>query len=175
MNMDLSKVQDFAAEANKQVGRFRLEFSLSPELLQTNPFELSALDWNSVQYNKNEIDKVPDDKRGIYAFGIGVDSNVLTPHSYILYIGIAGRKSGRSLRARYKDYFSESKILKRPRIARMIGTWSQVLKFHYAAIENNVTSEQLERLEEQLNGALMPPMSNGDLEATLKNKRSAFK
>jgi len=174
MSIDLSKVQDFVADADKAVGRYRSEFSLSPDLLQTDTFELTTLNWESVRYDESEINVVPDDKRGIYAFSISVDSNVLPPHGYILYIGIAGRKSNRSLRARYKDYFSTSKVLKRARIARMIGLWSEVLVFHYATIEDAITTQQLERLEEQLNGVFMPPMANGDLEAKLKEQRRAF-
>ncbi len=172
--MDLSKIQDITAKADKEVGQFRLQFFLSPELLQTNPFELAALKWNSVKYDKNKINNVPDDKRGIYAFAISVDGDVLPKHSYILYIGIAGLNSKRSLRARYRDYFSVSKVIRRPRIARMIAKWSQVLRFHYATIGDEITSDQLRGLEKQLIGALMPPMSIGDLEASLKRKKAAF-
>lgn len=173
--MDFSKIDDFAANADKEVGRFRLNFSLSPECLLTDTFEVPELDWQSVAYmDANGIDEVPDDRRGIYAFAICVDGVVLPHNSYVLYIGIAGRKSNRSLKARYKDYFSISKVLPRPKVAMMISKWRTVLRFYYAAIDDDITSDQLVALEEQLNGALMPPMSTGDLEANLKKKRSAF-
>ena len=173
--MDFSKIDDFAARADKEVGRFMLSFSLSPERLLMDKFELPKLDWKSVAYlDKKGIDKVPDDRRGIYAFAICVNGVVLPAHSYVLYIGIAGKNSHRSLKARYRDYFSESKVLPRVKVANMIAKWRTVLRFYYAPIENDVTSEQLEALEKQLNGALMPPVSVGDLEASLKRKRRAF-
>ena len=173
--MDFTKIDDFAADADREVGRFRLEFSLSPDRLLTSPFELEELKWQSVAYlDEDGINEVPDDRRGIYAFAICGDNAVLPHNSYVLYVGIAGRKSNRSLRARYRDYFSISKVLPRAKVAMMISKWRSVLHFHFAPIENDITSDQLETLEEQLNGALMPPMSTGDLAADLKRKRRAF-
>ena len=60
---------------------------------------------------------------------------VLPPHEYILYIGIAGYNSQRSLRERYKDYLNAKKVIKRAKIARMIGTWHEVLRFFFAPVE----------------------------------------
>jgi len=57
----------------------------------------------------------------------------------------------------------------------MIGTWAEVLRFNFAPIDNSMTSEQLEQLEKDLNTALLPPFSEGDLEADTKKKRRAFK
>lgn len=71
----------------------------------------------------------------------------LPPHGYILYIGIAGRNSDRSLQERYKDYLNTPKVVKRDRIARMIGNWHNILCFFYAPIEDGVSSEELQELE----------------------------
>ncbi len=51
---------------------------------------LITLTWDSILYGEEEIEKIPDDKRGIYAFIVCHNSNALPPHGYILYIGIAG-------------------------------------------------------------------------------------
>ncbi len=102
-------------------------------------------------------------------------SPILPPHGYILYIGIAGRDSQRSLRARYRDYLNGKKVIKRPRIARMIGDWHTVLKFFFAPIEDDVPNDHLLTLERQLNTALMLPFAEGDLEAGTRAKRRAFR
>ncbi len=160
--------------AHSDIGKFILQFTLPPKNIQTAKYSLDKLTWASVKYGKDEIDKVPDDKRGIYAFTVHQLGDVLPHHGYVLYIGIAGRKSKRSLRARYKEYLNPKAIMKRESITRMIADWHPVLKFFYAPIEDDVSSETLEDIEKQLNSALMPPFSKGDLEAETKAKKRAF-
>ena len=174
--MTISDFIDFANEANDEIGRYKLDdVILSPSKLTTSDFTLSPLIWNSIKYGPDEVNQVPDDRRGIYAFVLQHPSNVLPPHGYVLYIGIAGRKSDRSLRARYRDYLNAKAVVKsRPHIARMIGTWKDVLKFYFAPIDDGVTGEDLEKMERELNTALMPPFSKGDLDAKTKKMRSAF-
>lgn len=172
--LDLKKVFDFADEAYSQVGKYRETFTLSPEQLNKADFTLNALAWRSIPYGKEKIDEVPDDRRGIYAFSVRPSCDLCPPCGYVLYIGIAGRRSDRSLRARYKDYLQEGQILKRPKIARMIGTWHEVLHFFFSPVENEITSEDLEEMEKELNGALLPPCSDADIEADIKTKRRAF-
>lgn len=173
--MDLSAITDFVNQANEEIGKFQVTMILSPDKLTFNSFNVASLNWDSIKYGPAEIDKIPADRRGVYAFSISQPSQVLPPHGHILYIGIAGRKSDRSLKARYKDYLNPQIIIKRSRIARMIGTWQDVLRFHFAPVDDSMTSEELEQLEEDLNTALLPPFSEGDLEADTKKKRRAFR
>ncbi len=173
--MKLSDISDFANQANNEIGKFQVTMTLSPDKLVFDAFNVPSLTWNSIKYGDAEVDKVPGDKRGVYAFSVYQPSQVLPPHGHILYIGIAGRKSNRSLKERYKDYLTPQKIIKRERIARMIGTWHKVLRFHFAPIDDAMTSEQLEQLERDLNTALLPPFSEGDLDADTKRKRRAFR
>jgi hypothetical protein len=174
--MTLQSLVDFAEEAHDEVGKYRLEgMILSPTKMRFNAFCVPALAWQSIKYGETELDQVPDNRRGVYAFALCEQSAVLPPHGYVLYIGIAGRKSNRSLRARYKDYLNEKKVKKRSRIARMIGIWHQVLRFYFVSVDDDFPPADLEKLERQLNTALMPPFSEGDLEADTKRKRRAFK
>lgn len=173
--MDLSQVIDFIDQADNQIGKYRTEFAISTPNLLTTSFALPSLSWQSIKYGNSEIDLVPADKRGIYAFVIAHSSPVLPPHGYVMYIGIAGKKSQRSLRTRYKDYLNPQKVLKRERIARMIANWQEVLRFYFAPVDSSITSEQLEKMEAQLNTAMLPPCSDGDLEADTKSKRRAFR
>lgn len=173
--MNLDSLVDFATQASEEIGKHMVPVTLSPQKMTAGGYDVEALEWESVNYGEADLEKVPDDKRGVYAFAVCQDSNVLPPHAYILYIGIAGRDSDRPLRARYKDYLNEKIVLKRSRIARMIGTWHEVLQFCFAPVEDDFSSDDLKKLEMQLNTALMPPFSEGDLEADTKRKRRAFR
>jgi len=173
--LDLGAIEDFASGAANAIAKFNVPFTLSTDQFARNDFVLGDLQWQSIPYGDAGLANVPDDRRGLYAFAICKESAVLPPHCYVLYIGIAGRKSDRSLRERYRDYLNEKKVLKRERIARMIGTWHPVLRFYFATVDEAITSDQLEELEKQLNSTLIPPFSEGDLEAGIKQKRRAFK
>lgn len=173
--MNLDSLVDFANDAANEIGKYMVQVTLNPDKLAAENYPVSSLEWSSVRYGNDEIDHVPDDKRGIYAFAICHESSALPPHGYILYIGIAGRNSDRSLRERYKDYLNVRKVIKRDRIARMIGNWHSVLRFFYAPMEDSVSSEELQELEKKLNGAFLPPFSEGDLDAETKRKRRAFR
>lgn len=173
--MSLKILTDFAKKSNEKLGSFRLEFMLSPELLSRDDYEIDVLKWDSIKYGNEELGKVPDDKRGIYAFVIEHRGAVIPQHGYILYVGIAGRKSKRTLRERYRDYLNEKSVMKRSRIAMMIGNWHSVLRFYFAPVDDSVSSEDLEKLEEKINGAFLPPFSNGDFEAELKPGLRAFR
>lgn len=173
--MNLKSVIDFVDQAHDEIGKFQVNLTLSPEKLMSCDYCVNELVWDSVRYGEDEVDQVPDDRRGVYAFAICHENNVLPPNGCILYVGIAGRDSDRPLRARYKDYLNEKKILRRERIARMIGTWHKVLRFFFAPVDEELSAEDLKLLERQLNTALLPVFSEGDLEAGVKRKRRAFR
>ena len=137
-------------------------------------YDFNQLSWYSIEYGEEEIHKVPDDKRGVYASAVCQQSNVLPPHGYILYIGIAGKDSTRPLRERYKDYLNGKKIMKRKKIAFMIGDWHQILRFFYAPVDDAFSTEDLQKLELQLNTALLPPYSDRDMIAEVRDMRRAF-
>lgn len=173
--MNLESIVDFANEARVQVGQYMVQVTLSPQKMATGTYAVGALEWNSIPYGEEELDQVPHNRRGIYAFAVCQHDAVLPPHGYVLYIGIAGRDSNRPLRERYRDYLNARKVLKRARIARMIGTWHNVLRFFFAPVDDDFSAADLKQLEKQLNTALMPPFSEGDLEADTKRKRRAFR
>lgn len=175
-NDEFKLLDDFANQANEELGRYRVEIILAPDNLKRDQYAMAELEWKSVSFgNKDELNLVPDNKRGIYAFTIAWQSGVLPPHGYVLYIGIAGRDSWRSLRTRYKEYLNPKKVHKeRPRLAYAFGNWRTVTRFYFAAVDDAVTSEQLQALEEQISTALLPRYSAGDLEAETKRMRRAF-
>ena len=173
--MNLDDISDLARKNNDEVNRYTVRFTLIPEHLTMSDYTLASLTWHSVKYNDDEaLEQIPSDKRGIYAFVARHPSDILPMHGYVLYIGIAGKDSNRPLLERYRDYLSASQIRRRFNITQMIGNWRSVLHFLYAPVDNNVTSDELKRMERQLNAALMPPFSLRDLEADIGPKRSAF-
>lgn len=174
---DFNELEDFVNEATQEIAKYKIEVILSPSKLKFDDFKIGNLHWGSVNYGAtDEIDDVPDDKRGIYAFVIAREHAQLPTHGYIMYVGIAGRRgSKRDLRARYKDYLNPKIVKKRPNITRLIGTWREVLKFYFAPINDDISSDDLEELERQINTAFLPPLSEGDIEAEVKRKRRAFR
>lgn len=94
----VGEAEAFSDDVTNRIAKYRREFILSPECITNNEYILSSLRWDSVSYAaEHEIEKIPDNKRGVYAFSICQRSKLLPPHGYVLYIGIAGRDSNRSL------------------------------------------------------------------------------
>ena len=172
--MPLTTAKDLIDAAVTEIAQYRVTFILSTERMLSTVTEIEELNWSYIPYGSDQIDAVPNDQRGLYAFVVCNENGIFPPHHYVMYVGIAGKKSNRSLRDRYNDYLDENSIVKRPRIARLIVTWKPVLRFYYAPVDDTVNSDTLEAVEVALNGALMPPFSKGDLEIDLKRKRSAF-
>ena len=173
-NPDLAVIRAQVDLAESQIGQFEVKFILNPNFLSRPTYRVEKLSWSSVPYGGNDLDKVPDNMRGIYAFVVSHCNPVLLHHGYVLYVGIGGHNSNRSLRARYQDYLNTKKILKRDRVTAMIGKWSDVLHFVYAPVEHSVSSDDLIALERQVSGALLPPYSPGDREASLKAMERMF-
>jgi hypothetical protein len=167
---------DFAQDANAVVGNYRLEFVINPSNLRFSNYCVPGLTWRSIKFEASEFKKLPNDKRGVYALVVYEPNVTLPPHAFVLYIGIAGRDSQRSLRERCRDYLNDKKLIKtRQGLAYAIGTWRAVMHLFYAAVDDTVSSDQLQQLEKELNGALQPPYSRGDVEAKTKNAQKAFK
>ena len=174
--MSWDEVTDFNRAVNEEIASYAIHsIILNPDRMLNDDFVTPNLEWQAINYGAEDIEQIPDDKRGVYAFAIRIESQVLPPHGYIMYIGMAGRRSYRPLRERYRDYLSPSKVRKRGGIARVIGNWRQVLQFIFAPVDATFTTEDLKRLEIQLNTALIPPYSEQDIEADVREKRRAWR
>lgn len=172
--MNWDEVDDFNRGVNEEIAAFSTRVFLNPDKMLVDDFTVSKLVWHTIKFETGDIKQVPDDKRGVYAFSVQVESQVLPPHGYILYMGIAGRNSSRSLRERYQDYLYPKKVIKRAAISRVMGNWRRVLQFVFAPVDDTVTTEDLERLEIQLNTALIPPYSVMDIDAEVRAQRRAW-
>ena len=157
-----------------EIKAYEIKLTLNIEaILALHPSE-NPLHWNSIRFDKNQIQHVPNDQRGLYAFIIADQRTFLPPHGCIMYIGIAGRRSRRSLRARYQDYFKPSEVERRPALGRMIVNWHPILHFHFAPVDDDVTSEELEAMEQRLITAFLPPCCKDDIEADTRAMMAAF-
>lgn len=175
MTLDINKIRATHDAAAQVVQKYKIEFTLNADRIASLASPPFPLQWNSVQFNDpKQINNIPDDKRGIYAFVVAAGNQPSPPHGYIMYIGIAGVKGKRSLRARYKDYLDAAKILKRPKLMRMVATWHDALRFFFAPVDNDMTVADLKSLEQMLNTAWMPPCVEQDLDATTRTMRRAF-
>ena len=173
--VDFSSQTQRADIINRDMKVFEQWFILNPSRLMEGNFVIDKLNWESISLgNKAEISKVPNDKRGIYAFVICWENSILPQHGYVLYIGIAGEDSDRSLRERYREYLRKSHIDKRDHISYAIGTWHKVIRFFFAPIDDDIESEDLKLLEEQIHDALLPPYGRRDFSAETRRRMRAF-
>ena len=173
-NPDLQLIRAQVDLAVQEIAKFKATFVLNPKFMALSTYRVPSLSWSSVPYGADDFDKVPDDTRGVYAFVVSHCSPVLPEHGYVVYVGIGGRRSNRSLQARYRDYLNTKKILKRDRVTKMIGNWADVLHFVYAPVAESVSSDDLITLEQEINGALLPPFSPGDRKARIKAMERMF-
>ena len=171
---NLQAIRERVDLAARAIPKHKVSFTLNPEYMTTASYPVDELAWSSVRYGLDDADDVPDDQRGVYAFVIAHSDKVLPSHGYVMYVGIGGKNSNRTLRDRYDDYLNTRKVLKRDRITRMIGTWSDVLHFAYAPVPETVSSKQLIDLEKEINSALLPPFSKADLKAHIKKMQRMY-
>ena len=175
LGIDFDILEKVVDPVHNDVGKHTQKFVLIPNHMLESEYAISHLKWSSIKYgDSSEIGKVPNNKKGVYAFVVMHENKVLPKHGYVMYIGIAGKDSDRSLQDRYKDYLNTSTVKKRLGIARMVVNWREVLHFFFAPVERDVPSSDLEKMEEQLITALMPPFSEGDMDAKLRAQRRAF-
>ncbi|MYD98223.1 MAG: hypothetical protein F4X98_12690 [Gammaproteobacteria bacterium] len=175
MTLDLARIRATRDAAAETVQRYQIIFTLNADRIASLGPPSFPLHWESIKFDDPaQIGNIPNNKRGVYAFVVAAHASALPTHGYIMYIGIAGRRSARSLRARYRDYLNTNKVLERPEVMRMIATWHDVLRFFYAPVDNKITSAQLESLERALNTVWMPPCVERDVDAATRAMQKAF-
>ena len=174
--LNFDELDAFIDAAELDINKWRIQGIVlnAGKILGLGDFDMK-LAWRRVQFGSPTIHDIPDDRRGVYAFVISHEWDSLPAHGYIMYIGIAGTGgSGRSLRQRYFDYLNQSKVVRRPKIVRMISLWHRMLYFHFASVDDTVSDAELRLIESRLNTALLPPCSINDIEASTRRKRAAF-
>ena len=121
--------------------------------------QLVSGQWESIKFMNEDctginkdIDKVPNDKGGIYVFLLKPE-NIPNLHTYIMYIGRVRRKNGFSLQRRCKEYLSDDRV----KIAYMRELWGEELYFYYFPLDDD---ELIERVERELIRVIIPPCNS---------------
>lgn len=149
---------------------FGRQFVISPKQLKKFS-TVASLVWEKVEFTSANKASIPK-TRGIYAFVVEHNDFGLPPHGYVLYVGISGDTSKRTLQIRYGDYLRDKRINKRANIHYMLNKWDECLFFHYAAIVDKRI--KLSKLEKDMSDALQPPFSKKDFSAEIRQARKAF-
>ncbi len=123
------------------------------------------LNWQYTKFdrsNKNSIPEVP----GVYAFFIKPGIANFSENAYLIYIGKAGDRSANNLRKRFNQYLIGKKGDKRPKFNRVLKKWDNYIFFCFATITDNHVD--LDKLEKELNDALIPPYNESDFSPTVR-------
>lgn len=126
------------------------------------------LQWSYIRFDVGSKKIVPRFP-GIYCFHIGCSQSSLPVVGYTLYVGITGR----TLRKRYTEYLREKNDPNgRFPVRKFLNVFEGELTFACAVVDPK--SVDLDRLETDLGGALVPPYSRKDLPTRIKERRSAW-
>lgn len=127
--------------------------------------------WTKLRFDENNHSQIPK-TRGIYAFTIALEPSLLPNHGYILYMGITGDTSEATLHSRFKQYCNDSKKKKgRPRVYNALERWNGDLFFSFVPIPDKRRS--LSKIEREFLSAIIPPINERDITASISNARRA--
>ena len=157
-------VSDFVRKAD-EIGKDKRDFYLSPSRWRTSEVGFN-LTWSHVKFTERNRGVVPTTP-GVYAFIVQHDNGHFPPHGFIMYIGITGsRNTERTLQKRYYDYLQEQKRGKRPRVHYMLDKYCDDIYFYYVSIDDE--GVDLEKLELDLNDAILPPVVVKDFSGEIR-------
>ena len=110
--------------------------------------------WESHPFQKDQIGHIPPES-GIYSFVIQPTIASYPACSYLMYIGLAGR---RTLRKRFSDYlYEQNNPSGRPKILRLLNKYKGYLHFYYSIVNER---ERLKEIEDALIKAFYPPCND---------------
>lgn len=131
-----------------------------------------TLTWKRIKFDATSTTSIPK-AAGVYAFMIGSENPCLPAFSYLIYIGIAGYKTGspRTLQDRYRNYLKEQVELIRPMMHYFLSKYKDSMYFYFAEVDKSVHS--LVKIEKELNDKLKPPGNENDYSAGIRPKVKA--
>lgn len=158
-------------DLGKSLTSFKQAFFLSPVQWGQCGIDLN-LEWTTIKFTQENRATVPRES-GLYAFTVSPSVTDVFAHHYLMYLGQAGAGTTNTLHARYQDYITPSKVLKRPRIQRLMSLWPDHIWYSYAALDS--TAHDLKAIERALNDALLPPCVAGDFSTVIRRAVGAFR
>ena len=137
-------------------------------------------EWIKVKYfddegNKNkELLSIPNNKGGIYIYYINPEGVPIDNYFCIMYVGRAHFGEGtQNLRKRVNSYEGESKDLYKGRIKirELFNRYKEYLYVMYRPIDGN---DNIDRFEEELTAAIVPPVNDDLFQKALKDGKNMF-
>ena len=145
-----------------------------------NFLNIDLNNWESVKYfdetgKKNaELTRIPNDKGGIYIYYIKPAGVPVNNYCCIMYVGRAHYgENTQNLRKRVYSYETEShnKYTGRVTIRQLFNRYRKYLYVMYCPVDGN---DNIDKLEQELTAAIVPPV-NGDLfQESLKAAKKMF-
>ena len=78
---------DIINTAYMEIAKYKFEVCIPPQKIIKADYVLNSLSWSLISYgNDDELVKIPNDKRGIYAFVIYWPTTILPHHGYVFAI-----------------------------------------------------------------------------------------
>lgn len=143
---------------------FRLcRMVLSPPQWQLCKLPVS-LAWRAVRFQRANVNRVPNNAKGIYTFVVKPGIANHPSCAYLMYVGKAEKQM---LRGRFSQYFAEKdegEASRRPHVTEMLLKWDKFLWFYYAEISD---ATKIKRVEDELLTAYLPP-SNRTFPSTVR-------
>ncbi len=136
--------------------------------------------WTKIKYfqndgNKNdELLNIPNDKGGIYIYYIQPSMLPLDNYFCIMYVGRAHYGKGtQNLRKRINSYETEAKqkYSGRVSIRNLFNRYRDYLYVMYVTVDGN---NNIDRLEEELVKAIVPPANQDLFQKELKDEKKMF-
>lgn len=145
-----------------------------------NFLDISLDSWKKIKYfdeagEKNaKLAEIPNDKGGIYIYYIQPAGVPIDNYHCIMYVGRAHfEEKSQNLRKRVYSYETEShnKYTGRVTIRQLFNRYKDYLYVMYCPVDGNAN---IDKLEQELTAAIVPPV-NGDLfQNSLKAARKMF-
>lgn len=171
-----------AFDLGQQLHNNKVQFILSEGLWSKFTYttlNIEFKNWKTIKYLKDdcsgfiesEIDKIPNDKGGLYLFYLPCEI-IPTITYFPLYIGRAQKTKSQNLRKRVKEYFQHyTNDNERPKIFRMLRTWGSHIRVAYLELEEN---QETINLEAEIINSLLLPMNDKIPDKTISQAVKAF-
>ena len=151
--MNATELHDFDQQVGVMQARTWTRIVMSPQLwseFKTPPNHV--WNWDSVPFQKDCSDAVPDDQHGVYTFAIAPS---VAQHPLFYLVTYVGKAEKMTLQARFLSYFNEKKNLKRPHISLFLNRYDGFIMFSFCPVADVST---IFEIENQLINALIPPL-----------------
>lgn len=179
LDKDLTREEsDFLGIADKhRANSARIEFKLDPTYWQRHYPEISRhnYDWKEFKFSDqpNFVNTIPTTDIGIYMIIVKAPNLISFLPQFVMYVGISGENnSNRPLRDRLLDYYRLSQLKKRNKLYRLLGHYYHHCYIKYSLLPG-ISSNDLEKLEEDFHGFFYPPAGERDFPVDLKQIKQA--